>query len=149
MAPTSRPSRDRTSVTSERFIAALNGRGRRALRRGLTGEYDRTSCPGGEAIAASAGSARESDVERRGVCVAALRRGQQQLAVVDPVRGIPHDPLRSLLRVRRLREHLRVERVVEEELRGEFVGRRLDLEVYVHGAQLVPAGIDRRELHLA
>src|SRR5258705_5136426 len=49
----SRPEGDRTSVTSERFIEALNERIRRALRVGLTGQY--LLIAGGEPLCLSQG----------------------------------------------------------------------------------------------
>src|SRR5258706_13261789 len=167
----SRPEGDKTSVTSERFIEALNERIRRALRVGLTGQYlsyRRGRTPlliaGGRTPSHRRGrtpcnppcrtvSAREADVERRDVRVAVLRDVQRQLSAAlleDAVGGVPRDPLCSLLRGRRLRDHLRAQPVVEEELRGELArGRRADLEVDMHGTALVPAGVHRGEFRAA
>src|SRR5687768_3843696 len=98
-------------------------------------------------------SVREADVEGRGVRVAGLRDVQQQLSaalLIDAIRGVARHALRSLLRVRRLREDLQAQRIVEEELRGELRGRRrTDLEVDVHRAPRVPARIHGREFGAA
>src|SRR5260370_40306318 len=85
---------------------------------------------------------READVEGRGVAGAGLGRLEQQFvaaAGVDPVLRVLHPAGAALLRVGRLREDLRVERVVEEQLRGEIGdraggGRGAELEVDVRGA---------------
>src|SRR6185503_512397 len=135
------------------------------LRAALTPEWGSTCLSQGENPLVIAGGeppatplqppalACKSDVECRGVCVTALRDVQGQLPAAlleDAVGRVPRDALRPLLGVRRLREHLCAQRVVEEELRGELArSRRADLEVDVHRAALVPTGVDRRELRAA
>src|SRR2546430_2408099 len=93
---------------------------------------------------------READVEGRGVSGAALRRLEQQLvpaAGIDAVLRVTQEAARLLV-VGHLREQLGVETVVEEELRSEVrdlrAARCADLEVDVHGAAAIPAGVDRR-----
>src|SRR6266480_2842330 len=94
----------------------------------------------------------QADVEARDVAVAAFRRLQGQLPValskyiVPRISQLAAD---ALLRVWRRGKDLVGERVVEEELRGELGVVRPNLEMDVHGAALIPPGINRHELGFA
>src|SRR5689334_1392319 len=94
------------------------------------------------------GSDVECEVEGRGPAWAAGGRGHGQLAAAVAVQAVAlvAETAAAPPRVRRPRVHAVGDRLVEVDLRGELLPLgRSNLEVDVHGAALVPAGIDRGE----
>src|SRR5437660_5365911 len=97
------------------------------------------------------------EAERR-LAEVALRLGHEldddrRSSAKDAVARVAHEA-RAARVVRRLRHHLLVHAIVEEELAGEF--RKMvrgtifsDLDIDVHRAPRVPAGVDRAEGDLA